>query len=151
MIPNPGGFFRRGFCIKKTTRYTSGSMKPMAVSKKSLLRQESGPPTAQSYVTGILHYGINDTLDYSRKRIQIANRIYGGARMWKQEEIVCGAKPYASDIVLTRLTRHARNRGLRPSSDNHRLRRWMCFSENHSHSPRKYGFLIDSRGVPVLK
>jgi hypothetical protein len=25
--------FQRAFCIKKTTRYTSGSMKPMAMSK----------------------------------------------------------------------------------------------------------------------
>ena len=27
-----------GYCIKKTTRYTSGSKKPMAMNKKTLLR-----------------------------------------------------------------------------------------------------------------
>lgn len=37
-------------------------------------------PTAQYYVTGILHHGINDTIDYNRKCIEKANRNYSRAR-----------------------------------------------------------------------
>ena len=37
--------------------YTSGSKKPMAMNKKTLLQQLNGPPTAQLYITGNLYHG----------------------------------------------------------------------------------------------
>jgi len=75
-IPKPSGFGI--FCIKKTTRYTSGSKKPMAMNKKTLLRQLNGPPTAQLYITGILYHGNNDTVNYSRQYKEKSNKIYSG-------------------------------------------------------------------------
>ena len=62
----------------------------------------SGLPTAQSHVTGTFYHGMNDTLNYSRKCSEKENRIINGTQKYKHGEIVCGAIPYASDIVLTR-------------------------------------------------
>ena len=70
---------------------------------------------------------INDTINYNRQYDQKSNTIYSGMRWEIVGNSLCSVtlrewhRTYA-------LTRYARNKGLYPLNDNHRLRRWLCFS-----------------------
>ena len=126
--------------MKKTTRWTRGSVKPMAASRKKMekmLNHQKKQAVGYGKASLVQREVSAEQADGGIAPMQFSQESW--KRIWDLETIpqskikdFCQPPLHKGAFtqlasVLTRLTRHARNRGLCPLNDNHRLGRWMCF------------------------